>query len=99
MREKPQGTSYLYQVYPDLNETGSTFSYKASSNPNYYKDPQNKLLNAFPDVIDVMVRIMTTEGSNSLAAFEDGLIPAPEDKLIIDPVLLFFNKGIESLVK
>ena len=22
---------------------------------------------------------MTTEGSNSLAAFEDGLIPAPED--------------------
>jgi hypothetical protein len=30
-------------------------------------------------VVDVMVRIMTTEGSNSLAAFEDGLIPAPED--------------------
>ena len=79
LRKQPQGTSYLYLVFPDLKDTGSTFSYKASSNPNYYKDPQNKLLNAFPDVVDVMVRIMTTEGSNSLAAFEDGLIPAPED--------------------
>ena len=38
-----------------------------------------------------------------LAAYGDlngkPIIPAPEDKLIIDPVLLFFNIGIDSLVK
>lgn len=79
MQKKPQGLSYLHQIFPDLNETSDTFSYLASSSPKYYKDPQNKLLNAFPDVIDVMVRIITSEGANSLSALEDGLIPIPTD--------------------
>jgi len=32
-------------------------------------------VHAFPDVIDVMIRVLTAEGSSALAAYEEGLIP------------------------
>jgi hypothetical protein len=33
---------------------------------------------AFPEVVDVMIRILTTEGASAISAFEEGLIPTPD---------------------
>jgi len=31
----------------------------------------------FPEVIDIMIRILSSEGASAISAFEDGLIPTP----------------------
>ena len=49
----------------------------ATNNVNYRTKP-NSSLYAFPEVIDVMVRILTTEGASAISAYEQGLIKAPE---------------------
>ena len=80
IRNRSQGTGHLQQIFPDMNNTSDQFEYWATSNPNYQADSDKKASNlyAFPDVIDVMIRILTAEGASALAAYEEGLIPAPE---------------------
>ena len=54
------------------------FEFKASSNPRYFVNSSKGYLNQFPDVIDIMIRVLTAEGASALAAYEDGLIPPRE---------------------
>jgi len=73
------GTGYLEQIFPDLNGTTTgSFEFKASSNPRYFVNSSKGYLNQFPDVIDIMIRVLTAEGASALAAYEDGLIPPRE---------------------
>ena len=80
IRNRSQGTGILQQIFPDLNETTDDFSYLATSNSNYQTHSQKRSNQgyAFPDVIDVMIRVLTTEGASALATYEEGLIPPPE---------------------
>ena len=79
IKEKQFGTGYLEQIFPDLNGTTTgSFEYKASSSPRYFVNSSKSYLNQFPDVIDVMIRVLTAEGASALAAYEDGLIPPRE---------------------
>ena len=80
IRNRSQGTGYLQQIFPDTDNTSDEFEYWATSNPNYQEDSRKKASNlyAFPDVIDVMIRVLTAEGASALAAYEEGLIPPPE---------------------
>ncbi|OUU23615.1 MAG: hypothetical protein CBC04_09675 [Verrucomicrobia bacterium TMED44] len=78
IRSRSQGTGHLQQIFPDLNATSDQYKYRATTNPIYHDDKQRKYLYAFPDVIDVMIRVLTTEGSSVLAAYEEGLVPATE---------------------
>ena len=79
IRSGGQGTGYLQQIFPDINATTEDFQFRATSNPNYHEDQQKRYLHAFPDVIDIMVRVLTAEGSSALAAYEQGLIPPSEE--------------------
>jgi len=76
------GLGNLQQIFPDINSStggGSPpYLFTSTSNPNYRTSGKPNRLYAFPEVIDVMVRILTTEGASAISAFEDGLIPTPK---------------------
>ena len=76
------GTGNLKQIFPDINaSTGGAsppYEYLATSNLTYRASGKPNRLYAFPEVIDVMLRILTTEGALAISAFEEGLIPAPK---------------------
>lgn len=76
------GTGTLLQIFPDVNAStgGGTppYDFLATSNMDYFTSGKPSKLYAFPDVIDVMVRILTTEGASAISAYEEGLIPPPE---------------------
>lgn len=76
------GTGNLKQIFPDVNSsTGGgnpPYEYTATSNINYRISGKPSRLFAFPEVVDVMIRILTTEGATAISAFEEGLIPTPE---------------------
>ena len=84
------GTGHLKQIFPDVNETTrggeygdiptAEYEYWATSNTNYRASEKPSRLYAFPEVIDVMVRILTTEGASAISAYEEGLIPTPSGK-------------------
>jgi type II secretory pathway pseudopilin PulG len=78
------GTGHLKQIFPDVNaSTGGgnpPYEYFATSNTNYRASEKPSRLYAFPEVIDVMVRILTTEGASAISAYEEGLIPTPSGK-------------------
>jgi type II secretory pathway pseudopilin PulG len=78
------GTGHLKQIFPDINaSTGGgnpPYEYLATSNTNYRASGKPSRLYAFPEVIDVMVRILTTEGASAISAYEEGLIPTPSGK-------------------
>jgi prepilin-type N-terminal cleavage/methylation domain-containing protein len=75
-----EGTGHLRQIFPDVNDSssGSTSGYEllSTSNPaaSSIESPH-----AFPEVVDVMVRVLTTEGASAISAFEEGKIPVPDD--------------------
>ncbi|MBN38728.1 MAG: hypothetical protein CMI29_09725 [Opitutae bacterium] len=77
--ENDEGTGYLRQIFPDVNKStsGSSSGYELLST----SDPASgtRSPHAFPEVVDVMVRILTMEGASVISAFEEGLIPVPED--------------------
>ena len=77
--ENDEGTGHLRQIFPDVNDSssGSSSGYEllSTSNPSA---GSIGMPHAFPEVIDVMVRILTTEGASAISAFEDGLIPVPD---------------------
>jgi hypothetical protein len=75
------GTGNLKQIFPDVNSTtgggNPPYEYTATSNINYREPGKPSRLYAFPEVVDVMIRILTTEGASAISAFEEGLIPTP----------------------
>ena len=75
LEKKAKGAGYLKQIFPDINNTTDDFLYRATSRPGVTGDTINKTLNQFPDVVDVMIRVLTAEGASALNAFENGLIP------------------------
>ncbi|MBT4667202.1 MAG: prepilin-type N-terminal cleavage/methylation domain-containing protein [Opitutae bacterium] len=74
------GSRYLQQIFPDVNATSGSgrYEYLASSNPAYRTNTTYPLAHAFPEVVDVMVRVLTTQGASAISSFEDGLVTAPD---------------------
>ncbi len=76
------GTGNLKQIFPDVNASSGgaspPYDYMATSNQNYRISGKPNRLHAFPEVIDVMLRILTIEGASAISAFEEGLIPPPK---------------------
>jgi len=74
------GRKYLRQIFPDVNATSGSgrYEYLASANPAYRTNTAYPLAHAFPEVVDVMVRVLTTQGASAISSFEDGLISAPD---------------------
>jgi prepilin-type N-terminal cleavage/methylation domain-containing protein len=76
-----EGTGFLKQIFPDVNASSSgsasNHEFLATSNATY-RTNANEELYAFPEVVDVMVRILTTEGASAISAYEEGLISAPD---------------------
>ena len=81
LEENSLGTSNLLQIFPDVNaSTGGgnpPYQFMSTSNPDYLTASKPSKLFAFPHVIDIMIRVLTSEGANALSAFEEGLIPTP----------------------
>ncbi len=75
-------TGNLFQIFPDTNaSTGGgspPYEYFATSNIDYQQSGKHSKHYAFPDVIDVMIRVLTSEGASAISAFEEGLIPTPK---------------------
>ena len=40
-------------------------------------NPSDASYNSFPEVIDVMIRVLTSEGESAINALEEGLTPVP----------------------
>ena len=78
LEKKAKGAGYLKQIFPDINNTTDDFLYRATSRPGITGETTSKTLNQFPDVVDVMIRVLTAEGASALNAFENGLIPLQE---------------------
>ena len=73
MKNNRHGTGYLKQIFPDKDSTSdSNYEFLASSHPAYRLDDDPDM-NAFPHVVDIMVRILTSEGASALASFERGI--------------------------
>ena len=77
MEKNRKGTGFLKQIFPELTSSDKYYEFRASTHSRYQTDSNRKYLNSFPEVIDVMVRILTSEGASAVAALEDGLIPVP----------------------
>jgi len=88
IEKNSHGTGNLKQIFPDVNETTrggdygniptAEYEYWATSNINYRAPDKPNRLYAFPEVIDVMLRVMTIEGASAISAYEEGLIPTPK---------------------
>ena len=73
------GKRQLRPIFPDVNATTGPYEYFATSNPTYRTNTSNPLTYAFPDVVDIMVRVLTSGGASVIASFEEGLISSPSD--------------------
>ena len=75
------GTGNLKQIFPDVNSStgggAAPYEFTSTSNINYRTSSKPSRLHAFPEVVDVMIRILTTEGASAISAYEEGLIPTP----------------------
>jgi prepilin-type N-terminal cleavage/methylation domain-containing protein len=73
------GTGNLIQIFPPISPAspGNMISnvFYATSNLSLDYSPNPPPYNKFPDVVDIMVRVLTLEGANKLEAFESGDIP------------------------
>ena len=79
MKNNRHGTGYLKQIFPDKNSRSEKeYEFLASSHPAYRLDDDPDM-NAFPHVVDIMVRILTSEGASALASFERGAFPTPSN--------------------
>ncbi len=63
----------LRQIFP---ETASDLTHTATLPPRI-RNSDSKFVNCFPEVVDVMVRVLTDDGARTLAQFEAGRITAP----------------------
>ena len=76
------GKGNLNQIFPDVNaSTGGgapPYEFYATSSLKYRTSGKPSKNYSFPEVIDVMVRVLTAEGASAISAYEEGLIPSPE---------------------
>ena len=77
-QKESQGTGFLKQIFPRTDTMNSGDELLASTHPNYRVNPSDASYNSFPEVIDVMIRVLTSEGESALSALEEGLTPVPE---------------------
>jgi len=79
LEQNSTGVGNLIQIFPPVSSispgTLISESYYATSNQLPEYSPSPTPFNKFPDVVDIMLRILTIEGANKLAAFERGDIP------------------------
>jgi len=76
MERNREGTGFLKQIFPELTTSDRNYEFKASTHSKY-QDTGQKSLHSYPEVIDVMVRILTTEGASIINALEEGTVPVP----------------------
>lgn len=68
IEKESDGYGYLDQIFPDVRENGSTDEYELVCSSKG---------DSFPQVVDVMLRILTSEGASVIALFEEGKLPVP----------------------
>ncbi len=82
LEENSLGTGNLVQIFPviDLDSPGNllTDEFFATSHKTY-QSINDPLFYQFPDVIDVMVRVISEEGARILESYENGEIPNNEN--------------------
>jgi prepilin-type N-terminal cleavage/methylation domain-containing protein len=81
-QENAEGDKNLIQIFPDVNSSHGgglpPYQFMATSNIEYIKESKKPYrYSKFPEVIDVMLRILSSEGASAITAFEEGLIPTP----------------------
>ena len=77
------GTGNLVQIFPpiDISSPGNLLAQEfMATSYNTYQTLNNKTFYLFPDVMDVMVRVLSMEGARLVEAFENGSVPST-DKL------------------
>jgi prepilin-type N-terminal cleavage/methylation domain-containing protein len=72
------GKRYLKQLFPMTENMNHEDEFLASTHPGYRSNPSDASFNAFPEVVDVMIRVLTSEGESAVSALEEGLTPIPE---------------------
>ena len=77
------GTGSLVQIFPviDIDSPGNLLSeeFFATSHPKYHNIGK-PIFYTFPDVIDVMIRVISEDGARLLESYENGDIPNTEDR-------------------
>ena len=68
IEERSDGSGFLNQIFPAVRESGSTDEYELVCSSK---------ADSFPQVVDIMVRILTSEGASVIALFEEGKLPVP----------------------
>ena len=72
------GTGNLVQIFPpiDISSPGNLLAQEfMATSYNTYQTLNNKTFYLFPDVMDVMVRVLSMEGARLVEAFENGSVP------------------------
>jgi type II secretory pathway pseudopilin PulG len=77
-QKNSQGTGFLKQILPRTETLNHDDELLASTHPDYRMNPSDASYNSFPEVIDVMIRVLTSEGESAINALEEGLTPVPE---------------------
>ena len=77
-QKNSQGTGFLKQIFPKTETLNHDDELLASTHPDYRMNPSDASYNSFPEVIDVMIRVLTSEGESAINALEEGLTPVPE---------------------
>mgnify|MGYP001596088227 FL=1 len=77
-RKNSDGTSFLKQLFPITEKMNYEEEFLASTHQPYRSSPSDASLNAFPEVVDIMIRVLTSEGESAVSALEEGLTPIPE---------------------
>jgi type II secretory pathway pseudopilin PulG len=78
LEENSFGTGNLVQIFPpiDLSSPGNLLAQEfMATSYNTYQTLNNKTFYLFPDVMDVMVRVLSMEGARLVEAFENGSVP------------------------
>ena len=76
------GTGNLIQIFPpiDIKSPGNLIAEESlATSYKPYQTLPSKNFYLFPDIIDVMVRVLSMEGSRLLEAFESGSVPSSEN--------------------
>jgi len=72
----------LIQIFPpiDINSPGNLLSEESfATSYKPYQTLTNENFYLFPNIVDVMVRVLSMEGSRLLEAFESGSVPSSEN--------------------
>jgi type II secretory pathway pseudopilin PulG len=78
LEENSFGTGNLVQIFPpiDISSPGNLLAQEfMATSYNTYQTLNNKTFYLFPDVMDVMVRVLSMEGARLVEAFENGSVP------------------------